>query len=156
MWGDARALEEIRDVVDDSCGRALGGSQVDVARAAVAQLAGQEGGVEALGGCEHDVVPAKALGDALLARDAVQQRRDARVGANERGCLVERGIQAGGLDGKDEKLGRARLACADAGELAGASVDLEPVVGVALEARVVHDVLHGICAERLGRDAAVE
>lgn len=121
-----------------------------------AQLAGQEGGVEALGGCEHDVVPAKALGDALLARDAVQQGNDARLRSHEWGSEVERRVEAAGLYGKEQQLSGLGILGAHRGQVAGLAEHADLFALVAGKASVVHYVLDGVVTQRSCGDAAIE
>ena len=102
------------------------------------------------------MLPAKALGNLLLAGDAVAQRGDERIGAHDVFHSLERLVESGCLDREDDQIGGCRLAGADGREIAGLVVDGERVVRMALKASVVHNVFDGIVAERLGNHAAIE
>ena len=102
------------------------------------------------------MLPAKALGNLLLARNAVAQRGDERIGSHDAlhgfECLVE----AGRLDREDDQIGGCRLARADGPECARLAVHGECIVRVTLKTGVIHNVFDGIVAECLGDHAAVE
>lgn len=102
------------------------------------------------------MLPAKALGYFLLARNAVAQRGDERVGSHDALHSLECLVEPRRLDRENDQIGGRCLAGADGLERAGLSVDGERIAHVALETRVIHDVFDGIVAEGLGNHAAVE
>ena len=154
--GDAATRVELVDG-DNGCGvGARCRTKADLAGIGIGELPVEEYGVHALADTKDGVLPAKALGNLLLARDAVAQRRDQRVGSHDAFQGFERHIEPGCLDREDDQVDGRRLARADGLERAGLAVDGERITRVALKARVVHNVFDGVVAERLGDHAAVE
>ena len=154
--GDAATRVELVDG-DNGCGvGARCRIKADLAGIGIGELPVEEYGVHALADTKDGVLPAKALGNLLLARDAVAQRRDQRVGSHDAFQGFERHIEPGCLDREDDQVDGRRLARADGLERAGLAVDGERITRVALKARVVHNVFDGVVAERLGDHAAVE
>lgn len=105
---------------------------------------------------QDGVLPAKALGNLLLARNAVAQRGDERIGAHDVFHSLERLVESSRLDRENDQIGGRCLAGAHGLECAGLAVDRKGVACVTLETGVVHDVFDGIVAECLGDHAAVE
>lgn len=156
MWGDARALEEVCDVCHGGGAGLVARTNVDVARAAVAQVVLEVGGVKALRHGGHDALPAKAGGAALLARDAVEQGNDARLRSHEWGSEVERRVEAAGLYGKEQQLSGLGILGAHRGQVAGLAEHADLFALVAGKASVVHYVLDGVVTQRSCGDAAIE
>ena len=92
----------------------------------------------------------------MLARNAVAQRGDERIGAHNVFHSLERLVESSRLDRENDKIGGRCLAGAHGLECAGLAVDRKGVACVTLETGVVHDVFDGIVAECLGDHAAVE
>ena len=92
----------------------------------------------------------------MLARNAVAQRGDERVGSHDTLHSLECLVETGGLDRQDDQIGGRCLAGADGREIARLSVDGERVVRMTLKTGIIHDVFDGIVAECLGDHAAVE
>ena len=102
------------------------------------------------------MLPAKAFGNLLLARNAVAQRGDERVGSHDTLHSLECLVETGGLDRQDDQIGGRCLAGADGREIARLSVDGERIARVTLKTGVIHNVFDGVIAEGLGNHAAVE
>ena len=102
------------------------------------------------------MLPAKALGNLLLARNAVAQRGDERVGSHDALHSLERLVESRRLDRENDQIGGRCLAGTDGREIAGLAVDGERVVRMTLKTGVIHDVFDGVVAEGLGNHAAVE
>lgn len=102
------------------------------------------------------MLPAKALGNLLLARNAVAQRGDERVGSHDALHSLECLVESRRLDRENDQIGGRCLTDAHGLECAGLAVDRKGVACVTLETGVVHDVFDGIVAECLGDHAAVE
>ena len=153
---DATARVELVDTGD---GRGVGAgcrAKANLAGIGKGERAVEEYGVHALADAQDGVLPAKALGDFLLAGDAVAQRGNERIGTHDALHGLERLVEAGRLDRQDDQVGGHSLAGTDGFEHAGLAVDGQRVVRVTLEACVVHDVFDGVVAECLGDHAAVE
>lgn len=116
----------------------------------------EEHGVHALADTKNGMLPAKAFGNLLLARNAVAQRGDERVGSHDTLHSLECLVETGGLDRQDDQIGGCRLAGADGREIARLSVDGERIARVTLKTGVIHNVFDGVIAEGLGNHAAVE
>ena len=130
-------------------------AKANLAGVAVSERAIEKHHVHALADAQHRVLPAESGGDALLARDAVAQACNARVGAYHGFHRVERLVKTGCLDSENHQVSRDRFACAHATQHARLAVDGDSVARVALITRVVHHVFHSIGAQVLGHDAAV-
>ena len=81
--GDAAARIEL---VDSGDGRGVGAggcTKADFARIGKGERAVEEYGVHALADTQDGMLPAKAFGNLLLARNAVAQRGDERVGSHD-------------------------------------------------------------------------
>ena len=102
------------------------------------------------------MLPAKTLGNLLLARNAVAQRGDERIGPHDALHSLECLVESGCLDREDDQIGGCRLAGADGFERTGLAIDGERIARVTLETGVVHNVFDGVVAERPGNHAAVE
>ena len=102
------------------------------------------------------MLPAKALGNLLLARNAVAQRGDKRIGPHDALHSLECRIESSRLDRKNDQIGRRCLAGADGFERTGLAVDGERIVCVTLKTGVIHNVFDGVIAECLGNHATVE
>lgn len=154
--GDAAACVELVDG-GDGCG--LGAccrAKANLSRIGKGECAVEEHGIHALANTKNGMLPAKALGNLLLAGDAVAKGCDERVGPYDAFHSLERLVESGCLDREDDQIGGCRLAGADGFEYAGLVVDGERITRVALKASVVHDVFDGIVAECLGDHAAVK
>ena len=141
----------------NGCGVGAGArAKTNLAGVGKSELAVEKYGVHALADTQDGVLPAKALGDFLLAGDAVTQRCDQRVRPHDAlhgfECLIEPSC----LDCEDDQVGGHCLARANGLERARLAVDGERVVCVTIEACVVHNVFDGVVAERLSDHAAVE
>ena len=151
----AGALVKVGNVSNNlgicACRRA----KANLSGVAVGERAVEKHHVHALADAQHGTLPAESCGNALLARDAVAQARDARMGAHHGFHRVERLGQAGCLDGKNHQVGRCRLTCTHAAKRARLTVDGDCIGGVALIASVVHHVFHCIGPQVLGHDAAI-
>ena len=102
------------------------------------------------------MLPAKALGDLLLARNAVAQRGDERIGPHDALHSLECHIESSRLDRKNDQIGGRCLAGADRFERTGHAVDGERIARVTLETGVIHNVFDGVIAEGPGNHTAVE
>lgn len=102
------------------------------------------------------MLPAKALGNLLLARNAVAQRGDERVGSHDAFHSLECLVESRRLDRENDQIGGSCFTDAHGLECAGLAVDRKGVACVTLETGVVHNVFDGIVAERLGNHAAIE
>ena len=154
--GDAAARIELVDC-GDGCGvRAGRRAKADFARIGKGERAVEKHGVHALADTKNGMLPAKAFGNLLLARNAVAQRGDERIGSHDALHSLECLVETGGLDCQDDQIGGRRLAGTDGREIAGLAVDGERVVRVTLKTGVIHDVFDGVVAERPGDHAAVE
>ena len=102
------------------------------------------------------MLPAKALGDLLLARNAVAQRGDERIGPHDALHSLECHIESSRLDRKNDQIGGRHLAGADRFERTGLAVDGERIARVTLETSVIHNVFDGVIAEGPGNHTAVE
>ena len=154
--GDAAAHVE---PVDSGDGRGVGAggrTKADLARIGKGERAVEEHGVHALADTQDGMLPAKAFGNLLLARNAVAQRGDERVGSHDTLHSLECLVETGGLDRQDDQIGGRCLAGTDGREIAGLAVDGERVVRMALKTGIIHDVFDGVVAERPGDHAAVE
>ena len=154
--GDAAARVEL---IDGGDGRGIGAgscAKADFAGVGKGKCAAEKYGVHALADPQDGVLPAKALGNLLLAGDAVAKGCNERGGAHDVFHSLECLVESGCLDREDDQVGGCRLAGADGLERAGLAVDGERVVRMALKARVVHGIFDGVVAERLGDHAAVE
>ena len=70
---------------------------------------------------KNGMLPAKAFGSLLLARNAVAQRGDERVGSHDALHRLECLVETGGLDCQDDfTIGGRRLAGTDGREIARA------------------------------------
>ena len=130
-------------------------AKANLSGVAVGKCAIEKHHVHALADAQHRALPAKSGGNALLARDAVAQARDARVGVHHSFHRVERLLKAGRLDSKNHQVSRGCLARAHTAQQARLAVDGDSVTRMALIARVVHHVFHRLGAQVLGHDAAV-
>ena len=154
--GDAAARIELVDH-GDGCGvRAGRRAKADFARIGKGERAVEKHGVHALADTKNGMLPAKAFGNLLLARNAVAQRGDERVGSHDALHSLECLVETGGLDCQDDQIGGRRLAGTDGREIAGLAVDGERVVRMTLKTGIIHDVFDGVVAERPGDHAAVE
>ena len=154
--GDAAARVEPVDSGDGRGVRAGRRAKADLARIGKGERAVEKHGVHALADTKNGMLPAKAFGNLLLARNAVAQRGDERVGSHDALHSLECLVETGGLDRQDDQIGGRCLAGADGREIAGLAVDRKGVACVTLETGVVHNVFDGIVAERPGDHAAVE
>lgn len=102
------------------------------------------------------MLPAKALGNLLLARNAVTQRGDERIGSHDALHSLECLVETGGLDCQDDQIGGRCLAGADGLERTGLAIDGERIARVTLKTDVIHNVFDGVVAECLGDHTAVE
>ena len=153
---NARAGVEVGDILDHARGRPRRRAKANLAGVAVGHVRPDEDRVHALRHREHGALPAKALGHALLARDAVHQRRNGRTRAHEALHRIERFGHPRRLDRKDHQvdgLGLARGHGAHATRLAVHGHDL---AGVARVASIVHHVPDGTWPEVLLGNGAVE
>lgn len=154
--GDAAARVEL---VYSGDGRGVGAggcTKADLARIGKGERAVEEHGVHALADTQDGMLPAKAFGNLLLARNAVAQRGDERVGSHDTLHSLECLVETGGLDRQDDQIGGRCLAGADGREIARLSVDGERIARVTLKTGVIHNVSDGVIAEGLGNHAAVE
>ena len=154
--GDAAARVELVDG-GDGCG--LGArcrAKANLARIGKGERAVEEYGVHALADTQDGALPAKALGNLLLARNAVAQRGDERIGPHDALHSLERHIESSGLDRENDQIGGHRLADADGFERTGLAVDGERIARVTLKTCVIHNVFDGVIAEGLGNHAPVE
>lgn len=120
------------------------------------ELSVEEHGVHALANTKNGMLPAKALGDLLLARNAVAQRGDERIGPHDALHSLECHIESSRLDRKNDQIGGRCLAGADRFERTGHAVDGERIARVTLETGVIHNVFDGVIAEGPGNHTAVE
>lgn len=154
--GDAAARVELVDC-GDGCGIRTGRrAKADFAGIGKGELSVEEHGVHALANTQDGVLPAKALGNLLLARNAVAQRGDERIGPHDALHSLERHIESSGLDRENDQIGGHCLADADGFERTGLAVDGERIARVTLKTCVIHNVFDGVVAERPGDHAAVE
>ena len=154
--GDAAARIEL---VDGGNGCGLGArcrAKANLARIGKGELSVEEHGVHALADAQDGVLPAKALGNLLLARNAVAQRGDERIGPHDALHSLERHIESSRLDRENDQIGGRCFTDAHGLECAGLAVDRKGVACVTLETGVIHDVFDGVVAERPGDHAAVE
>ena len=154
--GDAAARVEL---VYGGDGRGIGAgscAKADFTRIGKGKCAVEEYRVHALADTQDGVLPAKVLGNLLLAGDAVAQRGDERAGTHDALHGLERLVEAGRLDRQDDQIGGRCFAGADGLECAGLAVDGQRVIDVAIETLVIHDIFDGVVAERLSNHAAVE
>lgn len=131
-------------------------AKADFARVGKGELSVEKHSVHALANTKNGMLPAKALGNLLLARDAVAQRGDERIGSHDALHSLECLVETGGLDRQDDQIGGRCLAGADGLERTGLAVDGERIVCVTLKTGVIHNVFDGVIAEGLGNHAAVE
>ena len=131
-------------------------AKANLARIGKGERAVEEHGIHALANTKNGMLPAKALGNLLLARNAVAQRGDERVGPHDALHSLERLVESRRLDRENDQIGGRCLTGADGLERTGLAVDGERIAHVTLETGVVHDVFDGIVAECLGDHAAVE
>ena len=111
--GDAAARVELVDC-GDGCGiRAGRRAKADFARIGKGKRAVEEYGVHALADTQDGVLPAKALGNLLLARNAVAQRGDERIGPHDTLHSLECHIESSRLDRKNDQIGGRCFADAD-------------------------------------------
>lgn len=154
--GDAAARVELINGGNGLGVGAGGRAKTNLTGVGKSERAVEEYRVHALADSEDGVLPAKALGNLLLAGDTVAKGCDERVGAHDVLHGLESLVESGCLDCEDDQIGGCRLAGADGLECAGLAVDGERVVRMALKASIVHDVFDGVVAEGLGNHAAVE
>lgn len=74
--------------------------KANLAHLAVGQLVTETNGIHALGYGENEVLPSIAGGDALLARNAVQQGEQAGLRTHKRGGQIDGVVENSGLYGK--------------------------------------------------------
>ena len=111
--GDAAARVELVDG-GDGCGLGAGRrAKADFARIGKGERAVEEYGVHALADTQDGVLPAKALGSLLLARNAVAQRGDERVGSHDALHSLECLVESSRLDRENDQIGGRCLADAD-------------------------------------------
>ncbi len=154
--GDAAARIEL---VDGGNGCGLGArcrAKANLARIGKGELSVEEHGVHALADAQDGMLPAKALGNLLLARNAVAQRGDERVRAHDVFHSLERLVETGGLDRQDDQIGGCCLAGAHGLESAGFAVDGEGVVCMTLKTGRSMTYSTASLPMCLGNHAAVE
>ena len=154
--GDAAARVEL---VDGGDGCELGAgrrAKADFARIGKGERAVEEHGVHALANTKNGMLPAKALGNLLLARNAVTQRGDERIGSHDALHSLECLVESSRLDRENDQIDGRCLAGADGLERTGLAIDGERIARVTLKTGVIHDVFDGVVAECLGDHTAVE
>ena len=108
--GDAAACVELVDGGDGSglgvCCRA----KANLARIGKGERAVEEHGVHALANTKNGMLPAKALGNLLLTRNAVAQRGDERVGSHDALHSLECLVESRRLDRENDQIGGRCLA----------------------------------------------
>ena len=111
---DAAARVELVDGGDGRGVGAGGRTKADLARIGKGERAVEKHSVHALANTKNGMLPAKALGNLLLAGDAVAQRGDERIGAHDVFHSLERLVESGCLDREDDRsAGVASLARTD-------------------------------------------
>ena len=108
--GDAAARIEL---VDGGNGCGLGArcrAKANLARIGKGELSVEEHGVHALADAQDGVLPAKALGNLLLARNAVAQRGDERIGPHDALHSLECLVESRRLDRENDQIGGRCLA----------------------------------------------
>ena len=156
LIGEMRPVEELSQRVELLLHGRIRDSDTEAALHPVCELSGEEGGVHSLRDGVDDLVPAEALGEDLLARDAVNGGDDDRIGADGGLQGVQSCIKACRLCRYDDKVGGLRLIGRDHVEADRSAVYQDRLCMVFFISLRIHEKCDGLRGQTFQKDRCKE